>query len=194
MNIQIANLIKELNKNPVIPCISNFDELLESAYADIKTVLIYDTNIFDLINITKKNLNQKKTIILNIDTVKGLCADEYGIKFLRNYIKIDIIATASPKIINCLKKLNCPVMQLMFILDTKSLKKGIELVTAGKPDLIDIRPGILFPKAAEMLRKNFNIPTICSGFINNQEELKKILDSGAVGITTSSQKLWTLYL
>ena len=58
-------------------------------------------------------------------------------------------------------------MQSMFILDTKSFKKGIELVKAGKPDLIDIRPGILYPKASELLRESFDIPVICSGFINS---------------------------
>ncbi|MCE5329702.1 glycerol-3-phosphate responsive antiterminator [bacterium] len=193
MNSYVNNIISELSGNPVIPCTNNFDDILDSNYNNIKVVLLYDLNIFDLISIAKKNLTAKKTIILNIDTVKGLLADEYGIKFLKEYIKVDMITSASPKSINCLKKLNFPVMQSMFILDTKSLKKGIELVKAGKPDLIDIRPGILYPKAAELLKKSFDIPVICSGFINNREELKKILNSGAIGITTSSHELWTLY-
>lgn len=193
MNSYVNNIISELSGNPVIPCTNNFDDILDSNYNNIKVVLLYDLNIFDLISIAKKNLTAKKIIILNIDTVKGLLADEYGIRFLKEYIKIDMITSASPKSINCLKKLNFPVMQSMFILDTKSLKKGIELIKAGKPDLIDIRPGILYPKAAELLKKSFDIPVICSGFINNREELKKILNSGAIGITTSSHELWTLY-
>lgn len=193
MNLYVKNIISELSKNPVIPCTNNFDDILDSNYNNIKIVLLYDLNIFDLINIAKKNLTAKKIIILNIDTLKGLLADEYGIRFLKDYIKINIITSASPKVINCLKKLDFPVMQSMFILDTKSLKKGIELVKVGKPDLIDIRPGILYQKAAKLLKENFDIPIICSGFISNREELKKILDSGAIGITTSSHELWTLY-
>jgi len=193
MNLYVKNIISELSKNPVIPCTNNFDDILDSNYNNIKIVLLYDLNIFDLINIAKKNLTAKKIIILNIDTLKGLLADEYGIRFLKDYIKINIITSASPKVVNCLKKLDFPVMQSMFVLDTKSLKKGIELVKVGKPDLIDIRPGILYPKAAKLLKENFDIPIICSGFISNREELKKILDSGAIGITTSSHELWTLY-
>lgn len=193
MNLCINNIIHELSRNPVIPCTNNFDDVLNSEYCDIRTVLLYDINIFDLINIAKKNLTAKKIIILNIDTVKGLLSDEYGIRFLKDYIKIDMITSSSPKVINCLKKLNYPVMQSMFILDTKSLKKGIELIKAGKPDLIDIRPGILYPKAADLLKKSFDMPIICSGFINNREELKEILASGSIGITTSSHELWTLY-
>jgi len=193
MNICVKNIIKELNKNPVIPCTNNFDDILDKKYNDIKVVLLYDLSIFDLIDISRKNSNAKKIIILNIDTVKGLAADEYGIKFLKECIGIDMVTSSSPKAINYLKKLDFPVMQSMFILDTKSLKKGIELIKAGKPDLIDVRPGILYPKAAHLLKNSFDIPTICSGFINNMDELQKILDSGAIGITTSSQDLWALY-
>ena len=193
MNLYVKNIIRELSKNPVIPCTNNFSDVMDARYDNIRVVLLYDLNIFDLMDVAKNNQAEKKIIILNIDTIKGLSADEYGIKFLKDYIGINMVTSASPKSINCLKKIDFPVMQSMFILDTKSFKKGIELVKAGKPDLIDIRPGILYPKASELLRESFDIPVICSGFINSQEELKKILDSGAIGITTSSHELWNLY-
>ena len=115
MNLYVKNIISELSKNPVIPCTNNFDDILDSNYNNIKIVLLYDLNIFDLINIAKKNLTAKKIIILNIDTLKGLLADEYGIRFLKDYIKINIITSASPKVVNCLKKLDFPVMQSMFV-------------------------------------------------------------------------------
>ena len=193
MNVKIEKILKELKINPIIPCTSNFDDIIDSKYDKDKIVLLYDSNIFDLINIAKKNAKANKLIILNIDTVKGISADEYGFKFLKDFIKIDAITSSSPKTINCLRKLDFLVMQSMFVLDTKSLKKGIELVRSGKPDLIDVRPGILYPKASNLLKENFNIPIICSGFISNKSELQKIMESGAVGITTSSKELWTMY-
>ncbi|HAX17351.1 MAG TPA: hypothetical protein DCY00_01980 [Actinobacteria bacterium] len=193
MNFYVKNIISELKKNPIIPCTNNFSDILASKYNNIRIVLLYDLSIFDLMDISRENRTAKKIIILNIDTLKGLFADEYGIRFLKEYIGINMITSSSPKSVNCLKKLDFPVMQSMFILDTKSLKKGIELVKAGRPDLVDIRPGILYPKASGLLRENFDIPVICSGFISNLEELKKILDSGAIGITTSSHELWDLY-
>ena len=193
MNAQIEKILKELKINPIIPCTSNFDNIIDSKYDKDKIVLLYDLSIFDLINIVKKNAKANKLIILNIDTVKGISADEYGFKFLKDVIKIDAITSSSPKTINYLRKLDFLVMQSMFVLDTKSLKKGIELVRAGKPDLIDVRPGILYPKASNLLKENFNIPIICSGFISNKSELQKIMESGAAGITTSSKELWTMY-
>jgi glycerol uptake operon antiterminator len=193
MDIKIEKILKELKTNPVIPCINNFDDILDSKYDKIKMVLLYDSTIFDLINIAKKNAKANKLIILNIDMVKGISADEYGFKFLKDFIRIDAITSSSPKTVNYLRKLDFLVMQSLFVLDTKSLKKGIELVKAGKPDLIDVRPGILYPKASNLLKENFNIPIICSGFISNKLELQKIMESGAAGITTSSKELWTMY-
>ena len=97
-----------------------------------------------------------------------------------------MVTSSSPKSINCLKKINFPVMQSMFILDTKSFKKGIELVKAGKPDLIDIRPVSythldVYKRQAELFRL---FPMIWKSllrldlrvFLHNPEPLSKSLE------------------
>ena len=189
-----SEILEILKKNPVIPCTSHYDELLKEEYAQNKLSLVYDISIFDLIKIAKKKNDAKKEIILNLDTLKGLSSDDYGIKFIHDYLKIKILSTASPRIINLLKKTDITIVQSMFILDTKSLKKGLQLVKAGKPDFLDIRPGILYPKTSGLIREELgDIPIICSGFINNKPELEKILSFGAKAVTTSTQDLWTLY-
>jgi len=187
-------ILKYLDSNPVIPCTSSFDEILLSDFNNIKVVLLYDLNIFDLLDTSRKNINAKKHIILNLDTVKGIACDEYGLSFLKKILKINIIASSSPKIINCSKKLNFLVVQTIFLFDTKSLKKGVDLVKKGKPNFIDIRPGISYLKAIKFLKYNLtNAPIICSGFIQNKTEVQNIIDHGVKAITTSNKELWNLY-
>ena len=189
------DLVKLLRDNPIIPCSSNFDELLSKQYRDIKVILLYDLTIFDLLEVARKNNEAGKLIILNIDTVKGIATDEYGLSFVKKYLKINIIATSSPKIINYCKKLDFKIIQTIFLFDTKSLLKGIQLIKQGKPDMVDIRPGLSVLRTTEFLRENINgIPIICSGFIQDKSDIKELLQNRVTAVTTSNKKLWDLYI
>jgi glycerol uptake operon antiterminator len=189
------DLLRILKDNPIIPCSSNFDELLAPEYKDIQVILLYDLSIFDLLEIARKNKEAGKIIILNLDTIKGLANDEYGLSFIKKYLKINIIATSSPKIINFCKKLDFKIIQTIFLFDTKSLMKGIQLVQQGKPDMVDIRPGISVLRTTELLEDKLNgIPIICSGFIRDQKDIDDLLGNRVTAVTTSNKKLWSLYL
>ena len=187
-------LLGLLKDNPIIPCTSNFDDILVPGFDNIKLVLLYDLTIFDLLEVAKKNKEVKKTIILNLDTIKGIACDEYGLSFIKRYLKINIIASSSPRIINYSKKLDFLVMQTIFLFDTKSLKKGVELIKQGKPDLVDIRPGISVLRTMPFLKNNLkDIPIVCSGFIQNKSDVNDILNNNVTAVTTSNKKLWNLY-
>lgn len=195
INEALKDILKILAINPVIPCMDSYEEIFSSYYDGIKIIFFYDLGIFDLIEISKKNINAKKNIILHMDSLKGISADEEGAKFIKKYLNINIICSSSPKLINCFKKFDFLTIQSIFVMDTKSTKKGIQLINTGRPHLIDIRPGILYPKTANILMKDFpEIPVICSGFVNNKEDLENILENGAKGITTSKKELWKLFL
>ena len=187
-------LLGLLKDNPVIPCTSNFDDTLVPGFDDVKVVLLHDLSIFDLLEVAKKNKEIKKKIILNIDTIKGIARDEHGLSFIKRYLKINIIATSSPRIINYSKKLDFLVMQTIFLFDTKSLKKGVDLIKQGKPDLVDIRPGISALKTMPFLKNNLKeVPIVCSGFIQNKSDIADVLNNNVIAITTSNKKLWNLY-
>lgn len=188
-------ILEYLETNPIIPCTNNFDDILVPKFEKINVVLLYDLNIISLMKIAKKNMDEKKQIILNVDTIEGISTDKNGLNFIKEYLKIDTIASSSPKIINYGKKLKFTIMQTLFMFDTKSLKKGIELVKQSKPDFIDIRPGISFLKIEKIIKNNIpNIPIICSGLIQHEKDLRSILGKNAKAVTTSNQKLWNLFL
>ena len=85
-------------------------------------------------------------------------------------------------------------MQTIFLFDTKSLKKGVELIKQGKPDLVDIRPGISVLKTMPFLKNNLkDVPIVCSGFIQNKSDVNDILNNNVTAITTSNKKLWNLF-
>ncbi|MDZ7837369.1 MAG: glycerol-3-phosphate responsive antiterminator [Actinomycetota bacterium] len=107
----------------------------------------------------------------------------------------DTIASSSPKVINYAKKLGFTIVQTLFMFDTKSLEKGIELIQQSKPHFIDIRPGTSYLIIEKTLKNRIsNIPIICSGLIQKESDIKNILSKNATAVTTSNQALWNLYV
>ena len=69
-----------------------------------------------------------------------------------------------------------------------------QLVKQGKPDMVDIRPGISVLRATKILKDNLNgIPIICSGFIQDSRDIRELLQNHVTAVTTSNKKLWDLY-
>ena len=136
------SLFRILKDNPIIPCTNNFNEILESRFDKIKIVLIHENTILDIKELIKKNKEAKKTIILSLEALKGIACDEYGLRFIKEYLNIDMVTASSPKLIKLCKKLGFFTIQTLFILDTKSLKRTVSMVKQSKPHMVDIRPGL----------------------------------------------------
>jgi len=189
------SLFKILKDNPIIPCTDNFDDILESRFDKIKVVLIHENTILDIKELIKKNKEAKKTIILSLEALKGIACDEYGLRFIKEYLNIDMVTASSPRLIKLAKKLGFFTIQTLFIIDTKSLERTVSLAKQSKPHMIDIRPGMAIIKTNKFLKNNLKeFPIICSGLIRNESDIKEILSHDVAGLTTSNKKLWDYFL
>jgi len=183
-----------LKQNPVIPCTDNFNELMAPRFSNVKVVLLHSITIYDLLKVDKKNNVAKKIIILNIDSLKGIKPDEYGLDLIKRSTKINIISSSLPKTVERTKKMGLTIMQTILLFDTKSIKTGIKLLGNCKPDMVDIRPSTSIPKIIDLLKIKFKgIPIICSGLIDSKEDIDKLLNY-VTAITTSKIELWDYFL
>ena len=68
-------------------------------------------------------------------------------------------------------------------------------VKQGKPDIVDIRPGVSVLRTAAYLKDNLDgIPIICSGFIKDREDIQDLIRNRVTAVTTSNKKIWDLYI
>jgi len=191
---KVIDILKFLEKNPVIPCIHEFEDVLTQEFNNINIVFLRDLDIFDLINVYNKNLKAKKVIIIHLDSIKGICCDKYGLTFIRKYFSI--ISSASPKILHLAKHLDYITIQSIFLFDGKSVEKAVELVKDVKPDFFDIRPAIAFLETEQYLKNSLkDIPVICSGLLYDSKYIKKVLENKkVVSVTTSRKEFWKLFI
>ena len=79
-------------------------------------------------------------------------------------------------------------MQRVFLLDSASIRSGIQLVCQCVPDFVEIMPGLI-PKAIGQFG-GAGRPVIAGGMVTERAEIIEALSAGALAVSTSAHALW----
>jgi glycerol uptake operon antiterminator len=172
-----------------------------AAFRDITSLHIQDLNhtdvlfvlggtIFDLPHVVEQARRYEKMVFVDIDLVKGIGKDAQGIRFLAKESQVDGIITTHRNLIKSAQKEGLVSIQRIFVLDSESLAGGLGVIEKSNPDAVEVLPGLILPKIMKKIRMITSIPVIAGGLITHEEEIRKILASGAVGISTTSSHLF----
>ncbi|WP_186577075.1 glycerol-3-phosphate responsive antiterminator [Aquibacillus kalidii] len=171
---------------PAVRNVKDFEKVLES---DMEYVIFLETRlsqIGSLINYSKK---RGKKVLVHADLIQGLKADEYGMEYLVNGLKVDGVLSTRANVISLAKKNKIIAIQRLFALDSQALNHNIQLIQKLKPDYIEVLPGII-PSILSEISERVSLPLIAGGLIRTEEDVRNALGSGAVAITTSRSDLW----
>lgn len=174
----------------VLPAVKNmkeFDKLLKKS--DTEYIILLDSRLSQLPSLAKYAKKAKKKILVHVDLIQGLKADEYGLEFLVREIKVDGIISTRGNVISIAKKNNLIAIQRLFVLDSHALEHNLKIINNVKPDYIEILPGLI-PKVIKEVKDIVNIPVIAGGLIRTKEDIQAAYDGGAVAVTTSNSSLW----
>jgi glycerol uptake operon antiterminator len=186
------DFLSVLRNRPVIAAFRDGIENLRIQELDHTAVLfILGGTIFDLPRIVEQAKRYGKLILVDIDLIKGLGKDAPGIRFLAQESRVDGIITTRSNLIQSAQKEGLVSIQRIFVLDSGSLKGGLSVIGKSKPDAVEVLPGLILPKIMKRIRVKTPIPVIAGGLITQEDEVRDILASGAIGISTTSSRLFT---
>jgi glycerol uptake operon antiterminator len=184
------DLLAVLKNHPVIAAIRDIESLRMQGLNQTDVLFILGGTIFDLPKIVQQAKRYQKLVLVDIDLIKGIGKDAPGIRFLAQESQVNGIITTRGNLIKSAQKEGLISIQRLFVLDSESLTGGLGAVEKSNPDAIEILPGLILPKVIKKIRKLTSIPVIAGGLITTQEEIREILDSGAVGVSTSAPELF----
>ena len=118
--------------------------------------------------------NPEEFELLDACTDRGTHYDHYCL--LRDSSKVKVIETAK-------KNRRVGILRL-FLMDSKSLERGLNLCNNCQPDYVEILPGIAC-SILPYLRTRTTSKLMCGGLIKNADELKACFDAGACAVTVS---------
>lgn len=180
----------QINSNPVIAAVRSYDELCDAVDSPVKVIFLLNTSIMHIKEYVDFCHEHEKTVLVHFDLVSGLGSDEEAVKFLCSLSPDGIISTK-----NNVLKTACEqgvfTIQRFFIVDSRSCDTMRKSLSAFKPDMIEIMPGLLF-KEIQKIIENDTTDVICGGMIEDKQTVIKLLSVGAMGISTSRGELWNI--
>ncbi|AGB41944.1 glycerol-3-phosphate responsive antiterminator (mRNA-binding) [Halobacteroides halobius DSM 5150] len=179
-----------LEQKPIIAAIKSKKDLKKLPKNKIDVLFILRSKLSNLAEIVAKAQKLDVLIFLHIDMVKGIGNDKEAIRYLAREIGVDGVMTTKSYLIKAAKKEDLITIQRLFLLDSESLKTGINIIKNSKPDLIEVLPGLVVPELIEDLRAKTKIPIIAGGLVKKKEQVEEILNYDVLGISTSKEKLW----
>lgn len=184
------DFLRSLQKRPVIAAFRDVENLPIPDLRQTDIVFILGGTIFDLPRIVKQARKYRKLVLVDIDLIKGIGKDAPGIRFLAKESQVDGIITTRSNLIRSAQKEGLFSIQRIFVLDSESLAGGLAVIEKSEPDAVEVLPGLILPKIMGKIRMRISIPVIAGGLITHKDEIREILASGAIGISTTSPHLF----
>ncbi len=184
------DVLKFLASGPVIPSARSMEDF---KIALTHTVSPSVVRLFGDINTLPTLISQanehKKRIILHLDLLDGIGKDKAGVKFLAR-LGIHAIITTKSHLCRFARDEGMIVVQRLFLMDSDSLRTGLNLVRNFKPDAIEILPGSVPESAVQELVRETGLPILAGGLIRTKEDVKNAIERGISAVSTSRRDLW----
>ncbi|MDR3231968.1 MAG: glycerol-3-phosphate responsive antiterminator [Synergistaceae bacterium] len=178
-----------LRSNPVIAAVKEDEYFGAAILSPCKIIFLLTGNICTVEGAVKRAQEAGKYVYIHIDLIEGFGKDKYALSYIRERVAPEGIITTRSPLIKIAKDLGINAIQRVFLIDNLSYKTGIQSIRQVKPDAVEIMPGIM-PSVTEKMCRAISIPVITGGLVNERQDIRNSLKAGAVGVSTSSPKMW----
>ncbi|WP_294499978.1 glycerol-3-phosphate responsive antiterminator [uncultured Gemmiger sp.] len=132
-----------------------------------------------------------KLAIVHIDLVEGLSGREAAVDTLAALCRPDGIISTRPTLVRRARHLGFLTVQRVFMLDSLALSSLPGQLGVGKPDFLEILPGII-PRVIGEVAASTTTPVIAGGLIRYKDEVMAAMRAGAAAVSTSSPAVWNM--
>ena len=189
MPSRLKLFVEAMRDAPVIAAVKD-DEGLERALAsDCKVVfLLYGTilNVKDLVGRVK---GAGKLAFIHLDLIEGMSARDISAEYIASRTQADGIISTHPNLIRRAKELGLLTVQRFFMLDSLSFANVLR--QSSNADAVDVLPGAI-PSVIGHLVQEVRQPLIASGLLMDKSDVVAALSAGAVAVSTTSERLWSV--
>ena len=186
----IMDVLKFLASGPVIPSARSMEDFkIALTHTVSPSVVLLFGDINTLPTLISQANEYKKRIVLHLDLFDGIGKDKAGIKFLAR-LGIHAIITTKSHLCRFARDEGMIVVQRLFLMDSDSLRTGLNLVRNFKPDAIEILPGSVPESAVQELVRETGLPILAGGLIRTKEDVNNAIERGISAVSTSRRDLW----
>jgi glycerol uptake operon antiterminator len=130
-----------------------------------------------------------KLAAVHLDLVDGIRADRAGVAWLAR-AGVDAVISSHGQLVAAIHREGLVAIHRLLLVRRNLLDTAVAAVSRSGADFVEILPGAILPEVA-LLLPDLGVPLLAGGFIRTVGEARAVLAAGAVGVTTSSETLWT---
>ena len=173
-------IAEKLNENPVIAAVAEPQRLPAALASDCGVVFLLSGDILSIGALVDAVKNAGKAAMVHLELIEGLSGKEIAVDAIHALTRADgIISTRAAQIKRARQ------------LGLATIQRGFLLAAQGKPDYVEILPGVI-PRVIAELAHGMNTPLIAGGLIKTKEEVVAALGAGAVAVSTTAESVWAL--
>ena len=179
-------LAETLLDEPVIAAVKTDDALTAALASPCSTVFLLASTL-----LVRRIHAAGKLAVVHIDLVDGLSAREVAVNSLIALCHPDGIISTHPSLIRRARHQGLLTIQRAFILDSLSLNNLSGQLEQGKPDFVEILPGIM-PRVITEISTRTRVPVIAGGLLRDKADVMAAMRAGASAVSTSAPELWDI--
>ena len=186
----MQSFLNALKQRPVIASARDLQQVERAAASEVPAIFLLGGSILNLKALADCARAGGKRVFIHLDLLGGLGRDAAAVEWCAQQIEPDgMISTRAP-LLKRASELGLMTIQRLFVMDSSSLRHGVNLFRTYAPDMLEVLPGLV-PKAITQLRQEVGKPIIAGGMITQLGEVTQALTAGAAGVSTSVEALWT---
>jgi glycerol uptake operon antiterminator len=187
------NWIGALQRQPIIAAIREEAALAAALTTPVAVVFLLSSTLTNVEQMVQRALREERAVFVHLDLIEGLTKDQHGLRWLAHAARPTGIITTRASLMSVARSLGLATVQRMFLLDSQSVRTGLEMAHSASPDVVEVLPGIL-PEVITDIATRLDRPVIAGGMITSTEHCLAALRAGARGVSTSNQQLWGVHL
>lgn len=185
------SLLAQALHHKVIPVVESRIQLTQALdHTAARLIMLRHCSLFELGPLLENAHQRGFAIWVNIDHIYGINADEAGIQYMARHFHVQGIVSHNPKPLVLGKGLGLDTMQRIYAVDSTGLETALESIDLHYVDILNICPALVIPHIAPNLKETLPLPFIGSGLISTQEQVRRVFQAGAAGVTVLRSDLW----
>ncbi|MCI8402481.1 MAG: glycerol-3-phosphate responsive antiterminator [Lachnospiraceae bacterium] len=179
---------------PVLLAVSQVKDFEKFIRSPLDICILMDIHVNLLPSMMHMAHDAGKKIFLHADLLRGISADEYGCEYICQRLRTDGIISTKARILETARRNRTASILRLFLIDSKSLEKGIVLIESLRPDYVELLPGLAWEIIPELKARlaasgTGEIPLLCGGLIRTPQQIDRCLAAGACAVTLSDLRL-----
>ena len=184
-------LAETLLDEPVSAAVKTDDALTAALASPCSTDILLARTMLNVGELVRRIHAAGKLAVVHIDLVDGLSAREVAVNSLIALCHPDGIISTHPSLIRRARHQGLLTIQRAFILDSLSLNNLSGQLEQGKPDFVEILPGIM-PRVITEISTRTRVPVIAGGLLRDKADVMAAMRAGASAVSTSAPELWDI--